>query len=141
MSRPVPPHLKVLAGTDRKDRASISEIQIEEPICEIPPPPLWLNNHGIKEWLRLAPILIEKELLTDGSLSALAQLCALHGNIVQMYCAQVVPNAAMLGTLRNMMNDFGLTPASQGKVKGAPTGTPDEKPKNRFSSVGKRPKE
>lgn len=136
MSRPVAPHLKLLAGTDRKDREPISQIE-DEPIVAIPPPPLWLNNHGVAEWLRLAPILIERELLTEGSLSALAQLCALHGNIVQMYCANVVPNAAMLGTLRNMMNDFGLTPASQGKVKGAtPSGEPT-KPANKFSHIGR----
>ena len=136
MSRPTPPHLKLLAGTDRADRVSIVEIE-EEPILQIPPPPLWLpNSHATVEWLRLAPILIANKLLTEGSLSSLAQLCALHGKIVQLYAAGEAPGASMLGTLRNMHNDFGLTPMSQGKVNG---GVPKEteKPKNKFTGIGK----
>jgi hypothetical protein len=140
MSRIVPIHQKQLAGTDRPDRSiSIPEIE-DQPIEEIPPPPLWLPNaHAVNEWLRLAPILIKDKLLTAGSLSALGQMCALHGKIVQLYAAGESPGASMLGTLRTMHNDFGLTPMSQGKVRG---GVPVEptKPKNRFSGIGK-PKE
>lgn len=136
MTRPTPPHLKLLAGTDRKDREPIYEIE-EEPILQIPPPPLWMPNaHATNEWLRLAPILIANKLLTEGSLSSLGQLCALHGKIVQLYAAGEAPGASMLGTLRNMHNDFGLTPMSQGKIKGGTPAEPD-KPANKFSKIGK----
>lgn len=66
-------------------------------------------------------------------------MCALHGKIVQLYAAGESPGASMLGTLRTMHNDFGLTPMSQGKVRG---GVPVEptKPGNKFSGIG-RPKQ
>jgi hypothetical protein len=73
-------------------------------------------------------------LLTEGGLSSLGMLCALHGKIVQLYAAGEAPTASMAGTLRNMENDFGLTPVAQGKVK--PVG--DQKEGNKFAGNGKR---
>ena len=132
-----PEHLKVLAGTTRKDRPpkppepppeDIGEefpdaendatIDMELVLLPNPPAPVWLPNiHAKREWARLAPLLVKHKLLTVGGLSPLGMLCALHGKIVQLYSAGEAPPAAMLGTYRSLINDFGLTPASQGKVK------------------------
>ena len=129
-----PSSLKVIAGTDRKDRAT--EPVVDLPLVgEIPPPPDWLpNNAALDEWNRLAPILHANKLLTEAGLSALAMLCALHGKIVQLYAAGEAPTASMSGTLRNMQNDFGLTPVAQGKV--SPTG--EAKPGNSFANNGRK---
>jgi phage terminase small subunit len=135
MPRPRKAHnLKVVAGTARPDRIEPSGVDL--PLVDAAPlPPDWLPNaHAQKEWERLAPILAANKLLTEASLSTLGMLCALHGNIVQMYAAGMSPTGHMLAQYRGIANDFGLTPVAQGKVK--PSG---EKEKgNRFASNGKR---
>lgn len=129
-----PANLKMVAGTERKDRAINSGVDL--PVLDaVPPAPDWMpNSHAIKEWDRLAGILTANKLLTEGGLSALGMLCALHGKIVQLYAAGEAPTASLAGTLRNMVNDFGLTPVAQGKVK--PVGDSDKG--NKFAGNGKR---
>lgn len=130
-----PASLKMVAGTERKDR-EVSHKAADLPVLSsVPPAPDWLpNSHSIKEWDRLAGILTANKLLTEGGLSALGMLCALHGKIVQLYAAGEAPTASMAGTLRNMINDFGLTPVAQGKV----TPVSDGDKGNKFASNGKR---
>lgn len=129
-----PASLKVVAGTDRKDRATVIAVDLPL-ITEVPAAPDWLPNaHAVKEWDRLAKILTANKLLTEGGLSALGMLCAMHGTIVQMYAAGMAPTASMAGTLQSMINDFGLTPVAQGKVK--PSGA--EEKTNKFAKNGQR---
>lgn len=132
-----PTSLKVIAGTDQPCRRPETD-PVDLPLTAgVPDPPDWLPNmHAVKEWNRLAPILHANKLLTEAGLSALGQLCALHGKVVQLYAAGEAPVASMVAQLRALMNDFGLTPVAQGKVK--PGGT-TETPKSKFSGVGKRP--
>lgn len=135
MSNPKKPdNVKALAGTDRRDRTNPSSVDM--PLVEsIPGPPDWLPNaHALKEWDRLAPILVANKLLTIGDLATLGHLCALHGKIVQLYAAGEAPSASMIGTLRNLQNDFGLSPVARGKVA-----IPNEKDKgNPFAANGKK---
>jgi hypothetical protein len=61
-------------------------------------------------------------------------LCALHGKLVQLWAAGESPTGHMMAQYRALVNDFGLTPVAQGKVKSA-----GDLPKgNRFASNGKR---
>lgn len=131
-----PPALKVIGGTDRGDRAASETVDL--PLVDAAPaPPDWMPNaHAKKEWNRLAKILCANRLLSEAGLAALGHMCALHGKIVQLYAAGEAPTASMAGTLRNMQNDFGLTPVAQGKVK--PSG--EEEKGNRFASNGRRRK-
>jgi len=110
-----PANLKLISGTRRADRdGSVASLPR---VNTLPPPPNWLPNaHAVNEWHRLTAILHANQLLTEGGLSALGQLCALHGNIIQSYQANMPPNAAMLAQLRGFMNDFGLTPVAQTKI-------------------------
>lgn len=112
-----PTSLKVVAGTDRPDRDPPDAVDLPL-VSDVPLAPDWLPNaHAIKEWDRLAPILHANKLLTEAGLSALGQLCALHGKTVQLYAAGEAPVASMVAQLRGLMNDFGLTPVAQGKVR------------------------
>jgi phage terminase small subunit len=112
---PKPNNVKKLRGTD-EPRALRDEVEFEA-VSEVPPAPDWLPNaHAVKEWDRLAPILHAAGLLTEAGLSAMGQLCALHGKVVQLYAAGESPNANMVSQLRAFINDFGLTPVAQGKV-------------------------
>ena len=129
-----PASLKVVAGTTRKDREQEPSVELP-PVSEVPAPPDWLPNaHAVKEWERLAPILVANKLLTEAGTSALGVLCALHGKIVQLYIAGEAPVASMVSQYRNLINDFGLTPVAQGKVK--PIGETEKG--NKFASNGKR---
>lgn len=129
-----PPTLKAVSGTGRKDRDPA--VSVELPVLsDVPPAPDWLpNSHAVKEWDRLAAILTANKLLTEGDLSSLGMLCALFGKIVQLYAAGEAPTASMAGALRNMENDFGLTPVARGKVKSV--GETDKG--NKFANNGKR---
>lgn len=134
-----PTSLKVIAGTDRKDRAPDPDMPtVELPLVdEVPAAPDWMPNaHAIKEWNRLAPILHANKLLTEAGLSTLGQLCALHGKVVQLYAAGEAPVASMVAQLRALSNDFGLTPVAQGKVR--PNGGKEDQTGNRFARNGKR---
>ena len=135
MARPRKPQtLKVVSGTDRKDRTVTESVKFPL-IVDMPVAPDWLPNaHAVKEWNRLVPLLMANKLLTEAGLSALAMLCALHGKLVQLYAAGECPTGHLSAQYRNMMNDFGLTPISQSKVK-AFSGT--EKT-NAFSRNGNR---
>lgn len=129
-----PRALKIVSGTVQKSRD-------QEPVAELPPvvvvpkAPSWLPNaHAKKEWDRLAPILVANKLLTEAGLSAFGMLCSLHGKLVQLWSAGEAPVASMVAQYRNLVNDFGLTPVAQGKVK--PVG--EEPAGNKFANRGKR---
>lgn len=127
--------MKVVAGTDRPDRDAEPTIE-HEPVSALPDPPDWLPNaHAVKEWQRLGPILVNVGLLTDAGLSAFGTLCALHGKLVQLWAAGESPTGHMLAQYRALINDFGLTPVAQGKVK---TAEPEKKG-NKFADNGRRP--
>ena len=130
-----PTSLKVVAGTDQPCRREESVVDLPL-VSDVPLPPDWLpNSHAVSEWNRLAPILHANRLLSEAGISALAQLCALHGKVVQLYAAGEAPVASMVAQLRGLMNDFGLTPVAQGKVRpSGETGKTD----NKFGRNGKR---
>ena len=129
-----PNHLKVISGTNRKDREA--ESVIEHPLVEnVPVAPDWLSNiHAKKEWDRLSPILHANKLLTQAGLMAFGHMCSLHGKLVQLWAAGESPSGHLLSQYRNLINDFGLTPVAQGKIK--PMG--GDKPGNKFSKNGKK---
>jgi phage terminase small subunit len=135
-----PSALKVIAGTDRKDRDPAASVPtVDLPLVgDVPTAPDWMPNaHAIKEWNRLAPILHANKLLTEASLSTLGMLCALHGNICQLHAAGLPPTGHMMAQYRNLANDFGLTPVAQGKVR--PNGGKEENTGNKFARNGRRP--
>jgi phage terminase small subunit len=135
MANPRKPRaLKVVAGTIKPTRDKDTPVEMP-PVSDVPEPPDWMPNaHAIKEWNRLAPILVANKLLTEAGLGAFGQLCALHGKLVQLWAAGEAPVASMVAQYRNLINDFGLTPVSQGKVKAVG----EEPAGNKFAQRGKR---
>ena len=129
-----PRALKVVSGTVQPSRDEKPAVELPV-VGEVPKAPDWLPNaHAVKEWDRLAPILVANKLLTEAGTSALGMLCALHGKLVQLWSAGEAPVASMVAQYRNLINDFGLTPVAQGKVK--PMG--EEPAGNKFANRGKR---
>lgn len=126
--------LKSISGTAQRCRETAPGVELPA-LDQVPTAPDWLPNaHAVKEWDRLATILTKNKLLTEGALSALGMLCAMHGKMVQLWAAGEAPTASMYSQYRNMVNDFGLTPVAQGKVK--PSG--EEKKGNKFANNGRR---
>lgn len=131
--------LKLISGTDRRDRRAPAPMIPLPAVDAVPEPPDWLPNaYAVAEWHRVAPILVANRLLTEAGLSALGMLCSLHGKIVQLYSAGASPSGHMLAQWRNLSNDFGLTPGSRVRPVAAPA---PGAPANRFAQRGKRPSE
>jgi phage terminase small subunit len=129
-----PAALKAIQGTARKDREYVPAIDLPE-LDEVPGPPSWLPNaHAVQEWDRLAPMLHRLGLLTQGGVTPLGHLCALHGTMVQKWAAGMEPQASTMQQYRSLCGEFGLTPVASTKVK---TGR-DEKPANKFARNGKQ---
>lgn len=109
-----PRALKVLEGTQRKDR---DRAEPEFPPVSGAAPPDWLSTtDAVTEWRRLAALLEATRVLTEGDLTALGHLCNLHGACVKLYRAGMQPTAAELTQLRLGLAEFGLTPASRSKA-------------------------
>lgn len=124
-----PDYLKLLANTARPDRVAAATPALP-PIDAVPIPPAWLTNvQAVREWHRLAPVMVACKLLNAGNLQTLVQVCALHGRLVEMWTGGETPTAALIMAFRKLSNDLGLT--------SFPTPTPPSKP-NRFSVNGKR---
>lgn len=118
-----PDHLKLLTGTARADRVAPATPALP-PIDAVPIPPAWLTNlEAVREWHRLAPVMVACKLLNTGNLQILVQVCALHGRLVEMWTAGATPTAALIMAFRKLSNDLGLTNIQ--------TPTPAAKP-NRF---------
>lgn len=127
--------LKLMTGSRRVPSAAGTVVL---PALErVPSAPDWLpNSYARAEWKRLATLLVANRLLTEGSLSVLGHACALYGAITRSWSAGHEPRAATLGIYRQIVNDFGLTPASAARA-GAARG--DASSANRFLRHGRRP--
>ena len=108
-------HLKLVRGTARPSRISPSEVQFAPVATEIPAPE-WLNVHARRYWRDLVPKLQARRVLTEVDLEGLAVGCSAYGKIVQMAIAGESVNAALLNCYRAFLVEFGLTPASRGRI-------------------------
>lgn len=123
--------VKAISGSREPTLPTLSPLA---PLEAPPEPPDWLPNaHALKEWKRLAPILVLNKRLTEAGLSALGMLCSMHGQIVQTYAAGQSPTASLMTQYRNLLGDFGVTGAAAGAGAGQ---TP---PTNPFAKHGRRP--
>jgi len=132
MSNPKPKELKILSNTVRpcRDKATIT-LPV---VSGVPDPPKWLPNAAaIVEFKRLATILVANKLLTEGSITSLGHLAAIHGKLIQIWSSGDTPSGFLISQYRNLINDFGLSPVSSAKIGAAPVKKP-----NAFASNGKR---
>ena len=129
-ARRTPNHLKVLAGTDRKDR--IRE-EVEYPAAVNPDPPDWLiDAEAVREWREKVQLLEDAGVLTVAALSLLGHYCNMHAAAVKLWREGESPTAADTTQLRLMATEFGFTPASRSKVGGSGK----KEPANPFAAIG-----
>ena len=118
-------NLKILQGTDRKDRRKRLKSHQEPSRC--PPVPLTLSEAAKAEWKALAPVAYRLGTLTRADVRAFCLLCeclatehearaivAAEGLTVG---TQTHPASRILATARqqsaNLLKEFGLTPKSR----------------------------
>jgi hypothetical protein len=134
-----PDHLKLVAGTSRPDRIEPTADFRAPELTECPEAPAWLKNeHAIAEWKVLAPIFIANGLLTAANTSALGQLCALHGKLVQLWSAGETPTGHLMSQYLNLIKAFGLVSLASKRIT-APATAGSAPPKNRFERFKPKP--
>lgn len=106
--------------------------QMTLPACavEIGRPPSWLGKEAKREWKRIAPILNDRRVLTEGDLGTVQSYCVAYGVMVQAqkeinkdgillngkkHPALGTLNAAQT-TMRLAANELGLTPISRSRA-------------------------
>lgn len=141
-----PPALKLLAGTDRKDRQEPADVPKFEQVTEFPEAPQTLNADGAKAWQDLGPQLVAAGVLQVVDLFALEQLCYAWQRFRKKAKADMEMTASDDNALKALFSEFGMTPAARRRVAAnlaEPPGVPDAsatKPRgNAFAGIGKRP--
>jgi P27 family predicted phage terminase small subunit len=76
----------------------------------VPRPPAWLSKDAKAEWRRVAPILVERNVLTDGDLGVLETYCSAIGTARE---AQRTLNAEGLTLAGKRHPVFGILNAAQ----------------------------
>ena len=95
----------------------------------VPEPPESLKGEGLKEWRRLAPILIGQGVLTEADWSVFAQYCEAQGRYLELWAVrskervgseewQRIDRAVdrALNHLGKARAELGLTPVTRSKV-------------------------
>ncbi|QXE85985.1 phage terminase small subunit P27 family [Geomonas nitrogeniifigens] len=143
-----PTPLKVVGGTDRKDRSNPSEPQ---PEVKIPEMPAHLSEDAKAEWERITPLLDEMGIISDLDLSALAMYCQAYGRHIE--AERKILETGLLDTTSNgntiqsplvgisnhsmeiarkLLATFGMTPADRSKVNAVPRQPDKPEGKERF---------
>lgn len=83
-----------LAGTARADRPRAESLPAI-PLQYVPDPPTWLDEDvdAVKEWRRLAPLLVADGLLAEKDLQTLANLCRVQSKIIRGLDTKMVVHA------------------------------------------------
>lgn len=116
-----PTALKILQGTARQDRMNSDE---PKPELSSKRPPSWLTAGQRKVWKDKAPGLIDQGVLTVWDRDALGRYCVLFAQFVdlsKMSGHDVLSELRQLNVqISRLESEFGLTPASRGRIKGTP---------------------
>lgn len=126
-------NLKLLKGSFRKDRA-IKDVAEYDLVSDFPSSPSHLNTDGAEMWNRLGRQLVACKVLQVVDLYVLEQLCFLWQRFRQKAKAEADITAAENNAMKSLFAEFGMTPASRGKV----TPSPENKSANRFASNGRK---
>jgi hypothetical protein len=101
-------HLKLLAGTSRRDRAAPEGPGLPA-LDGVPSPPSWMTDiNAVREWNNLAPLLVTNKLLSLGNSVLLAHLCMLSSRFAATWASGATPTAALLRVHRALASDLGL---------------------------------
>jgi len=104
-------------------------------LFELPEPPEWLGEYGVKEWRRVGPHLVKHKLLTEADVLMFASYCANvhmlvesvmdikeHGHVIigargKTRNPALASFAAATTAMRALAGEFGMTPSSRARIK------------------------
>jgi hypothetical protein len=126
MNAPKPTALKVLQGTNRKDRANDAEPQ-PDALTAIPESPIPLTGHARKAWDRLAREAIAMRVLTRADLDSLALTCLALNDYMAARRDDVSWRRADAAWKRYMtaLHNFGFDPSGRTRIHAAPASSAD----------------
>lgn len=140
-----PTALKILDGTNRKDRANAAEPR-PEVLDPASPAPAWLSPRAQEAWTDILPLLSSMRVATNADPAAFAMLCDALGEYIDARQVVISEGATYwtrgkVEMLRSrpevtiaseawrrakmMLTEFGMTPASRVKVSGVTSGKED----------------
>jgi P27 family predicted phage terminase small subunit len=110
------------------------------PVLDVPRPPSWLAKEAKAEWRKVAPILVERNVLTEGDLGALAAYCDAIGQLVAanaIIAAEgmvvggkkhplITTTVAARNQIRQLAAELGLTPISRSRPAVREDAEPDD---------------
>ncbi|MHB8120583.1 MAG: hypothetical protein ACYDG4_00385 [Desulfuromonadaceae bacterium] len=129
--KPLDTKLKLLSGSFRKDRV-IKGAPEYDLVSDFPASPNHLNADGAEMWNRLGRQLVACKVLQVVDLYILEQLCFSWQRFRQKAKAGADITAAENNAMKSLFAEFGMTPASRGKV----AASSENKPANRFANNG-----
>ena len=149
--KPKPTNLKVVSGTDRKDRTNEAE---PKPDLALPSPPTHLSDDAKVEWGRVCDDLYRLGILSELDRAALAAYCqaygrwvqaeralakmaerdqATHGMIIKTQSGNAIQNP-LVGAANKAMADmmryaaeFGMTPSARSRISAEERDEPKDK--------------
>lgn len=145
--KPLPTPLKILRGTDRKDRTNKNE---PKPDLSMPSAPEHLSRYALMEWGRVTVELYQLGLLTDIDRAALAAYCQCYGrwreaeeelaktgltitttngNVIQNPIVGIANKS--LEMMHKFLVEFGMTPSARTRV--TPVGKDTAKKTNKWA--------
>ena len=123
--------MKVLEGTAKPgDRPAVEFPEVEN---DAPPYFILNDEHAMREWDHLFPLLKATRVMTEADRTQLGLMCANFSDVVKTRLAGSKPTASDKNSLRADYAEFGLTPASRGRVKPVAEG----EAKNQFNQLRK----
>ena len=109
----LPTQLKIVKGTNRKDRTNPAE---PKPESKLPSCPAWIHPEGKKEWGRLVDEMMKTGVVTGFDYIGLATLCNMWGEYVEGAQTGEPVSVAHITQMRLYLVEFGMTPSSRSKV-------------------------
>jgi len=141
MNRPIPTHLKLLAGNPGKRPLNPNE---PKPKVHIPPCPSRVTGEGRREWRRRAKLFARLGILTEIDTEAFTLLCEAWGRYCEMeakvkelgpilkegekfkFNPYILLRDRAFHDVRMMLSEFGISPSSRARVSATRTGTATE---------------
>lgn len=129
--KPKPTHLRLLSGNAGK-----RPVNAQEPIyapCTTQPPD-WLPEGARAHWERLASMLAQAGVLKESDRDLLATYCCLFAEYVETVRAGERASMSIVGQLRQLMGELGLTPSARARIVAEPDSNHAQE-KSRFFAV------
>lgn len=102
-------------------------VLIEGALNRVPPAPSWLSKLAKKEWDRVLPGLVDREIMTESDMANLENYCVAQGRVRECEADMQRANSseakarifrmqnASMATARQLSAELGLTPVSRSR--------------------------